>query len=363
MKYGFMLIELIVATLIASMIGTLLLTALSQATRFQRSVDLMVDTSLRVGIASHQLEKDFMGAFIPTQAQVEKKEDKKETAEKAGGEKKEGKESQEKQATGEKETKVKKPAEKPIEKIFYGTNKDNHLDILTFITNNPLTVFVGKDVGVVKPKVVRVQYSLKPENEKEKKSDTFVLMRQESTELDLAKYTNVRSYELIGGIKECTVTYTARIKKEDEAKKAAAANGGDKDKGAAKGAGAQKEKVQYEYKTMPEWVSEQKEEAGKKQSDQEEAPFPRIPYMMEIKMVLWDMQHNNTHDCVLSFMLPTDFSVTKKEKKDKKEKKTEQKGEAAKKETGDKDTLEKQIDMVNSVSKNLGNITKLLSKM
>ena len=79
MKHGFMLIELIIVTLIASMIGTLLLTALSQGARFQKTVDVMVDMSLRVGIFSNQFEKDFTGAFIPMQARL--KEETEETGE------------------------------------------------------------------------------------------------------------------------------------------------------------------------------------------------------------------------------------------------------------------------------------------
>ena len=77
---------------------------------------------------------------------------------------------------------------KPIEKIFYSTNKDGILEMLTFVTNNPLVVYVGKDVGEVKPKVVRVQYSLKPEADKK---NSYTLFRQESMELDLEKFKNV----------------------------------------------------------------------------------------------------------------------------------------------------------------------------
>ena len=78
---------------------------------------------------------------------------------------------------------------------------------------------MGKDVGVVKPKVVRVQYSLKPE---ENKKNSYALFRQESMELDLEQYKNVTPYEVIGGIKNCTVTFTAKIKKESAEASAAA---------------------------------------------------------------------------------------------------------------------------------------------
>jgi hypothetical protein len=305
-----MLIELIVATLIASMIGALLLTALSQGTRFQRSVDMLVDMSLRVGIATNQLEKDFMGAFIPMQARL--KEEKDEDADESADNKKEDQGAQKKSAEPKKETpktenkqdKINKPAEKPLEKIFYATTKSGNLDTLTFITNNPLTVFVGKDVGIVKPKIVRAQYTLKPENENDKKSDTFVLMRQESNELDLSKYTNVRAYELIGGIKDFSITYTARIKKENEKTKKDSVQA-DTHKEAVKTNPEEKPKIEYEYKVLKEWVSEPKEPLAN--DNKQEENFPRIPFMMEIKMTLWNMQHTKTEDFVLVFELPFDI--------------------------------------------------------
>lgn len=283
MKYGFVLIELIVATLIASMVAGILLTALAQGNRFQTVVDNVVDTSMRIGIISNQLEKDLMGAFIPTQAllkEEEKKEptqpaDKKDSAEQKGAEKKEP---------------------KPIEKIFYSTNKDGKLSTLTFITNNPLVVYVGKDVGVVKPKVVRVQYTLKPEPDSK---NSYALFRQESMELDLEQYKNVREYEVISGIKNCTVSFTARIEKKEE--KPAADN---------EKASQEKPKISYEYKTLNEWVSEQK-----KDSDKEKEPFPRIPYSVEIKIALWDKQDKRDKEFTLVCIIPVDFTEPKKEEK------------------------------------------------
>ena len=363
MKHGFMLIELIIVTLIASMIGTLLLTALSQGARFQKTVDVMVDMSLRVGIFSNQFEKDFTGAFIPMQARL--KEETEETGEAVGGTKEGAATKNEKSVnvTPEKEV-AKKPAEKPLEKIFYATTKENHLDTLTFITNNPLTVFVGKDVGVVKPKIVRVQYTLKRENEKDKQSP-FVLMRQESNELDLTKYTNVRAYELLSGIKECTITYIARIEKEEEKSKqasAAAATKGATEKQTAK---QEKPKVQYEYKLLKEWQSEPKEKTQAEK--QEETNFPRIPYMIEIKMTLWDIQRTKTEDFVFTYQLPIDISPEKEKEPEKKEEDKE------KTKTGDKQAAEKagaektaqlntdkKDNFMNTMTKTMGNITKII---
>lgn len=280
MKQGFMLIELIVATLIASMVATVLLTSLSQGSRFQTVIDNLVDTSMRIGVVSNQLEKDLMGAFIPVQAQEDvdavKSGQQKEPADK-------------KNAVDEKTAEKQKP--KPIEKIFYSTNKDGKLDTLTFITNNPLVVYVGKDVGELKPKVVRVQYSLKPEADKK---DSYALFRQESMELDLEQYKNVRAYEVVGGIKNCTVVFTARIEKKEEQ---------------AKDSQAQP-KISYEYKTLNDWVSEQQQE-----TDKEKAPFPRIPYSIEMKIALWDNQDKREKEFTIVCQIPVDFTAPKKEEK------------------------------------------------
>jgi len=300
MRQGFMLIELIVASLVASMVAAILLAALAQSNRFQTIVDNLVDTSVRIGVVSHQLEKDLMGAFIPTSSFAKASsaakalEDKSEAKQgTSGGEKKEAV-----QAAPEKKE------EKVLGKIFYSTNKNGQFDTLTFITNNPLVVYVGKDVGVVKPKVVRVQYTLKPEAEKK---DSYALFRQESMELDLDLYKNVTAYEVIGGIKNCTMTFTARIKKEQEQGKAPTET--------------KSEKVEYEYKVLNEWVSEQKKESSFAKATEDRAEkkekeeFPRIPYSVEIKMILWDLQDKREKEFTIVCQIPTDFSEPKEEDK------------------------------------------------
>jgi len=295
MKHGFMLIELIIATLVASMVAGILLTALAQGTRFQAAVDNVISSSLRIGIATNQLEKDLMGAFVPRQAELSDKnatqeEDDEETPVVADDKKNPSKKS-ENASSDKKDQKKEKP--KPLEKIFYATNKDGHFDTLTFITNNPLVVFVGKDVGVVKPKIARVTYSLKPESDNEQ---SYALYRQESNELDLAQYKNVRSYEVISGIKSLSITYTARIEKQQEKQKSADAQS------------QEKPKISYEYKTSKDWVSERKKEGDKEQ----EQEFPRIPHSIEIKLILWDNKQQQENEYTLCYEIPIDSVSPKK---------------------------------------------------
>jgi prepilin-type N-terminal cleavage/methylation domain-containing protein len=304
-RYGFVLIELIVATLIASILSGVLLTALSQSARVQASVDNTINISERIGIVVGQLEKDLAGAFVPSSAEasdsakatsdttagmpddkgsVEKTSDTQSSSAKATADKK----------TEEKVTQKKEP--KKIEKIFYATNKDGMLDTLTFVTNNPLVVFVGKDVGVVKPKMVRVQYTLKPDPDNK---ESFILFRQEGNELDLAEYKNVRPYEVIGGIKKLSVSYTARLEKKEESASAKASADTKKEK----------PKKLYEYKVQPEWVSEQKKDANKdttKDGDKKEQEFPRIPHSVEFKMTLWDKANNKDKEFTFVCAIPVD---------------------------------------------------------
>lgn len=297
---GFMLIELIVATLIASLISVALLTALSQGNRSQLLIDNTIDVFERISIVANQLEKDLVGAFVPTQAEKDGDKDT-EPADTTSGNEKKGDEKKaspaKKDEQSSKDTDKKDKEHKPIEKIFYSTNKEGMLDTLTFVTNNPLTVFVSKDVGVVKPKAVRVQYTLKPEPGKK---DSYALFRQESNQLDLAEYKNVRPYEVIGGVKKCTVKFVARTeKKESSSAKADTAK--------------EKPKIAYEYKEMAEWVSEQKKDTSKDADTK--AEFPRIPYKVECALTLWDQRYRKDKDFVLVFEIPVDSLQAKKEEK------------------------------------------------
>ncbi len=370
-RLGFMLIELIVATMIASMVAGVLLTALNLGSRSQTTIDTTIDMSERIAIVSNQLEKDLMGAFIPVQSELKKdskdsvapEEDKK-------SEKKDSTKNAQDAQQGQAGAEKKEP--KPIEKIFYSTNKEGMLDTLTFITNDPLVVFVSKDTGEAKPKAVRVQYTLRPEPERK---DSYVLFRQESKELNLAEYKNVRSYEVIGGIKRCAVKFIARIEKKTDEKKAGA--------GDEKVGGKEKNpKIEYEYKEIPEWVSEQKKETSGEAGKDKKQEFPRIPYRVEFKITLWDKQDKRDKEFVMSFEIPTDFSPPKKEEKKQPEQPKKDESSSAPtsptgyeghgKATADKSGQKQQqqggqqgqeVALIETLSTTLGNLTKILKQM
>lgn len=227
MKKGFILIELLIATLIAGMISILLLTALQQTNKFQSVIDNNIDIYTRATIFHHQLEKDITGAFVPDY----------------------------KQSISSK----KKQKKSPIDHIFYGVNRDKQFDILTFITTNPLVVYWGKKTGSLKPRVVRVIYRLQSENEKK---NSYILLRQEGSKLSFKSYEKnnpkaPRSYQLINGIKNLSITYTVVEKSEKIDKK------------------------QPSYKTVNEWDWPQKNQQNKKGK-------PPLPQFITVNLVLWD---------------------------------------------------------------------------
>jgi len=387
MKHGFTLLELIVGTLVASMIGSLLLTALYQSSRVQRSVNALFDTSLRVGLVSYQLEQDLCGAFIPTQARIKdgaQDEEQQESAAQKNDAKKVDNKKENDQANGASKEKKSKPAEKPIEKIFYSINKGPVFESMTFITNNPLVVYVGKDVGTVKPKLVRVQYQLKVDETREQK-DSFILFRQESNDIDLAKYGSPRSYELIRGIKDMSITYTARIEKKEQQKQAAPQQ--EKQKAPTedtykKGASEKEAKVQkkeekkvkvYEYKNSKEWSSERSKDGTPSKEDEQE--MPRIPYHVEIALSLWNAHHSKAEDFILSYEIPVDMSpVDEQAENDESAQSTQtQKNKDQKEDTASNTEDMKQVDknkqarnekneLYETVAVSIGNLTKILSK-
>lgn len=317
--FGFVLIELVVATLIAGIISGVLLLALSQSSRIQASIDKAIAMSERVAIVANQLEKDLAGAFVPLQAESKKEGQSQQATQTESANKTD---TQKKSTEKEKDLQPdKKKEQKPLEKIFQGTNKDGMLDVLTFITNNPLTVFVGKDVGIVKPKVVRVQYTLKQDVENK---NSYSLFRQESNELDLAEYKNIRPYELISGIKKLSVTFIMRTEKKTESSSAQASLAAKPTENKAQ----EQQKKVYEYKVQSEWTSEHPKEMSGKEVNKKEPELPRIPYSVEFKMTLWDKQYITDQEFVFVCPILVDsIEAQNKEKKQTTPKKEEQKSE------------------------------------
>lgn len=290
-KPGFTLIELLVAMAVASLIGVALFMSLLQTNRAVRIVDETVDFSSRAVLVSHQMEKDISGAFIPEEGRKKKKE----AAKKTEGEQKNIQALQPEQKP--QESKEEKP--KQLTKIFYGVNKNDQFDQLTFITNNPVQAYWGATTGKAKPFIARVVYRLVPEKGSKTDKLSYALMRQEDYKLDIAAFNpeaseSVRSYELINGIKKMTIKYTEETRKEQTEKTAK----------------EETKTIEKTYKVLNEWNREEKKEETEKEQPS------IIPYAVDIDLTLWDSRKKREKNYTFKVLIIPEAQEPEKEKQE-----------------------------------------------
>jgi type II secretory pathway component PulJ len=256
---GFVLIEVLLAAAISSTLSIALLSALYQTNRFERAVNNYTSMYGRIALIHDQMRRDIMGVFMPEQSKkIEKKIDDKEQ---------------------EPVMQVLNPDDKekkPLDKLFYSVNKGPVLDFFTFITNNPMQVYWGEKSGKPMPRVTRVVYRLVPE---EKVKDSYSLLWQESDDLSfdsyaLGKEKGIRAYEIIGGIKKCSMQFIAAL----EEKKSADTKGDAKEQ-------EQTPKPQ-EFKTVKEWDDKKIQESDKR--------MPLMPQYVQVDIEMWDDTHKKT---------------------------------------------------------------------
>ena len=273
MKKGFILIEVVIALVISSLLAISLLSFLYQLSQVQSVVDDMIVTSGHAAIVLSQMERDLMGAFVPVLADIQ-------LTTTIAEEKKEA------EAKKEERPAEKKEGPKPIDKIFYGVNQADKLNLLTFITTNPMQRYGVAEQTKPRPRIARVVYRLVPDTERK---NSYILTRQEGTELYFDAYKQktkeMPTYDVIDGIKDVTVQYTVLIEKESEKE-------------------GEEKKTKREYKTVKEW-KEQKEE---------EKQVPPLPTLVEIRFVLWDSSHQ--HDISYVFTVPIMAEVKLQQKKE-----------------------------------------------
>lgn len=264
---GFTLLELLIAMSFSLGIIATLFSSFFHMNRISLLADQKIDTDIRISIISNQVSKDLSGIFVPTQAISQA------TA----------------QSPNEKVTTPKSP--NILKNIFYEKKQDTkkNLSLLTFITNNPLNVYQKKKNGATKPLIVRVIYRLiKDTNIKDKES--FILTRQEGTQLDLDFYKEKQpksplSYELANGIKSIELSY---IVLDHDSKK------------------TDEKDSNIRYKIMKEWPVDKP---------------PLIPAYVILKIALWQTQYQAdriyTITCAIeAFEANKDLFFTPKEQKD-----------------------------------------------
>jgi hypothetical protein len=103
-----------------------------------------------------------------------------------------------------------------LKQVFNGTSKGQLFNQLTFITHNPLVVYVDprQEVGTVR--AVRVMYTLE---ENKERPGTYILFRQESPKLDIKEFKDtkkIKRYELARNIQRFSVVYIYEERREKE---------------------------------------------------------------------------------------------------------------------------------------------------
>lgn len=296
---GFTLLEVLIATAIASVLSVSLFVALRQTMGFQRATDTIVDAYSKAAILQNQMERDFMGFFVPIQAY-----DLASTATPASG------------------AAPKKKIEQ-IDRIFFAPLSKEQFQLLSFITTNAMQVYWGKTVGEPKPLVARVVYRLvlnKPENKADEPS--YTLQRQESYyHLDFVAFEGppekrkIRAYDIVSDIKEMKVTYIARVYKNEDkgpsqaspkpapGKQSEGKQGAGKPKD-AKGTDEKKKLPTWTYKEFSEWdwspkkakpaKPGEKEKTTESPDQKKEEQVSRVPFYIKVNLVLWDPGHQRT---------------------------------------------------------------------
>ena len=281
MRYGFTLLEVLIATAIASILTVTLFFSYNQLNDSMRKVSDIADIYDTAILVEQLLFKDISGAFIPVQAIPTKEAKKKpesdkkpaeKPAEKPGEKEKKPAEKKEPEAT-KGETKSKVPL---LKDPFIGTFKGDRMIMLSCITANPMRVYWGEKTGEPKPNCIRVVYTLQEKKDKTKKEPFYELYRQDGVKLDLGLYTKteteVERYLIADNIVSCKVTYFVIDEKQEEE-----GAEGKEEPAAKKPEQAKKEaKPPIELKEFKDWI------IGKDEKD----PRTRLKLPTEVVMEL-----------------------------------------------------------------------------
>lgn len=256
MKQAFTLIEVLIATAIASLLAASLFYAYYQTNKMVGFTSDYVDFFNTAILVERQFTKDISGAFIPVQAVKAKKA------------------KQPEQKTDTK--KQNEEEEQPLLKDPFVSRGKDQLQLFSCITNNPMRIYWGKKSGGPQPAIARVVYTLQEDKQAPKNKPRFALYRQEGIELSLAPYikkeSTIESYLIADNIKECAVTFFVIDEKE----------------------GAR------EISEFSEW------RMGKDEKDLRSKV--KLPNAVRLDLTLWNKTQTKEHSFSFSLVLPAGFS-------------------------------------------------------
>ncbi|OGB96853.1 hypothetical protein A3F06_00570 [candidate division TM6 bacterium RIFCSPHIGHO2_12_FULL_36_22] len=200
-KPGFTLIEMMIAIVITSILGGILLNIYLQTQRSVSRINETIDLDFEDSIIYNQLEKDISGIFVPQVFVDDRTSESNKPQQPSATQQAEGSQPQAEQPKPAQPPKPKKKLAR-VKDALISSNDGKSMKSLTFITNNPLQVY-----GESKPRMVRVEYYLEPDtNNKHLK-----LFRRESIEIemDAFKEANPRAYQIADSIKQFSLEFLA----------------------------------------------------------------------------------------------------------------------------------------------------------
>lgn len=291
-RTGFSLIELLVATFIASILGGLLFSAFYQINKFVPAIDNKTAIIEKAALINAQLEKDFAGITVPNEFydRQPKLNDKQQPPAQNKDAKQDEKNNQSKTDENKK---------KPLEKIFYSVNKNGMLDTLSFLTTSSLQVYWGQKSGSAKPRIVRVVYALKENKAGKEGKKSYSLVRKESSNLEFDAIEKATEYVLADNVKLLTMDYTAVL---IEPEKKTAPNQAPK-------AAQTAEKPELEIKQMSEWQQKAQKEETEKDKGQKQMPL--TPHVISMDISLWDTNKKRAVPFVFTYKVPAEFALRK----------------------------------------------------
>ncbi len=312
MKPGYSLLELIIGIFLASMLAITLFQSVRNTTSTVELADDIMDLDMRVAIFHHQFARDTIGIFVPSSyAEAPADRDKHDTSK--ASEKTSPTPAPQQPVEKEKPETDQNPAKLP-DKLFYSVNEQGQLSEFTFITTNPVSVYEKATNVTVKPRMVRVQYRLLPDEHHE---NAFTLYRQEVDNLDAAALdkkaaTPVRMYPLMHNIKKMTLDFSfpekQEVAKEEAIKPGPSGPALSPTKPAGSEASKKTEQVTVEkITTLHDWPFKTPEEAQEKKA-------PLYPQTITAKLELWDNPRLSERAFTLVYPIAS-FTLFEKKKK------------------------------------------------
>lgn len=260
-KNGFILIEILVSLAISAIILTALYNFLYQANSSVTRVQRVSSIDTRDLLMQNQMESDLSSAIVLFERKVKSQDGQKAGTAQASG------------AGSGAKNKKEEYEDVPLKKCFYSKNNGDNLEVLTFVTGNPLKAFKKP-----KSQICRIIYKVIQDKQKSRvgagrQADpiSFTLFRQESDLLGFEEMEKSKpaSYIFVKNIKKIAIEYTVAVKPEEKKDKKdddSKASQGQKSKASAQ-VSQEKKEQKVQYKSFKSWAEQEIKNTKKDRPD------------------------------------------------------------------------------------------------